>query len=93
MRYKQRYIVFTYKNNDPFKVIKQRFAEFYGKVGLADSGIKLISFNEKTHCGILRVFFPYFSKIKAVLALSVTLGFRVLGVSGTLKKAREKFVL
>lgn len=69
------------------KKIEQAILEFLGVYGYAKAGIKFISFEKEK--SIISVTTKYVSQVKAALAMQ---GLGCVGVSGTIKRAREKFL-
>jgi ribonuclease P/MRP protein subunit POP5 len=96
LREKKRYIVYKIiseekiDNNQAQKEIKNQCLRFLGELGYAKAGIQLIKPN------IIRVTTKYLDQTKMALGLIKNINNKkvivdVIGVSGILKKAREKF--
>jgi len=102
LREKKRYIVFktikegTLSFSDLKKAIIESFKELFGVIGLSNAGIDFIEYKNST--GILRVNNRYvdharasFCTLRKINKQDIIL--RTIGVSGILKKAKNKFTI
>jgi RNase P/RNase MRP subunit POP5 len=88
---KRRYLVFFIKESGNIKsIIDEALLNWLGILGYAKAGPQLIETkrSEKGSYFILNIEHLYIDSVKAALSFKA----RCLGVSGTLKKAREKFL-
>lgn len=103
MREKKRYIVFEVIadkklsfSNVAEKIFQQNL-EFLGELGCARSGLMVLD-EWKQNKGILKVNNKYLNETRAALALIKEINnqkviVKTVGVSGILKKAKEKFLI
>ena len=102
LREKKRYLVYESisENNFSSKEIKEtiilNFKELFGLDGLSKAGLEFIEFNENK--GIVKVSTKGLDMLKATFCFVRKINkddviLRSLGVSGMLKKARNKFIL
>ncbi len=98
MRFKQRYLVFEFLGNgEPFKIIPRSFSRFFGVVGLASTRYKFIDYSKESRKGIFRCSLDSVDKFRCALCLTSEfdkspVGFRLIGISGSVKQARIKFL-
>lgn len=85
LKEKKHYLVL--KTDKDFKEVENSVLEFIGTLGFAKSSVKFV-LNEKDKL-IISVNPKYVSKVKAGLALK---RISCVGVSGTIKKAMQKFM-
>ncbi len=79
---------------------KQVFAatlRFLGEIGTSKTSLRVIDFDEKKQQGIVKCTHATVDEVRATLALISDIernpaAVRVLGVSGTIKKTREKYL-
>lgn len=99
---RQRYVVFRVTGEEKFKKelllssLKKTGARFFGEMEFARIRPWLADFDFATQTGILRTDSKKVGEAKSILLLTAKIGERksrisTLGVSGTIKKAREKF--
>ncbi|MHA1230186.1 MAG: Rpp14/Pop5 family protein [Candidatus Helarchaeota archaeon] len=100
---KHRYVVFKYYAEN--EITKEEFIkglwnsiyEVFGCKGASETGLWIIEFNKNEKKGILRCDLKSLIKIRVALTLITELPrnnrimFQILGISGTIKKAKEKF--
>ncbi len=102
IRTRQRYIVFQVYGEEKFKkdevvhAITRTGTKFLGDLGYSKAKSWLIDFDSGSQKGILRIVNTEKDNIKATLVLIKELGekrarINVLGVSGTIKRAKEKW--
>ena len=102
MKNRQRYIIFsvigeeTFKNEDIHKSLTQTGIKTFGQIGFAGFGLWLTDFDDRKQKGILKINHDHKDQAKALLALAREVNgkrarFNTLGVSGTIKKAKEKW--
>lgn len=82
--------------NDVIKAISNSTLQFLGELGVSKTSLWLIDWADETQKGILKVSNRSVEAIRASLALinkinDIDVIFHVLGVSGTIKKAKEKY--
>lgn len=76
-------------------IIHKNYIQLYGEYGLADANIALIDYRENK--GVLRTTNKALENTKTVLALirlfnKKEVRFKILGVSGTIKKCKKKYL-
>jgi ribonuclease P/MRP protein subunit POP5 len=103
LRDKNRYIAFEIIGERPFKKeeVKRKIweasLEFLGVLGSARAKPWFISFDEKSQRGIVRVERTHVEELRLALTLIRDINgskalFRTLGVSGTIKRLKRKFL-
>jgi len=106
LREKKRYIAFEIVSEGQIKdisavsrQIKDNSLNFFGELGLANAGLMVVEdcWNRDAQRGIIRVNNKYMNHAKASLALISAIDgkealVRSLGASGTLKKAKDKYM-
>lgn len=93
LKEKKHYLVLTSEEAEE-KDIKKAILDFIGVLGYAKAGIFFVEqerINSKENCFILSVTTSHVDRIKVSISLMKP-KVRCLGVSGTIKKAREKFL-
>ena len=104
LKEKKRYVVFDVISDSKINAdelvncINKRCFEFMGILHFAKAGVLILKNQFSDHKGMLRVNHKYVDHIKAALMMITKINnkkvnIRAIGVSGILKKAREKFVL
>lgn len=101
-RERNRYLVYEVLSDSPVsgedigKTIWRTALQFLGELGVSRTSLRVVDFDEKKQKGVVKVNHRSVEEGRAVLALvreinkkEVTL--HVLGVSGILKKARQKW--
>lgn len=102
MREKKRYIVFEVMEKKPLdfkevkKAINETMLQFLGELGAAKAGIIILD-EWKDNKGIMKTNNKYVNEAKTALILTKEIenekvAIRVLGVSGIIKKAKNKFL-
>ena len=102
LRERNRYVVFEFisdfkfEREDVTKAVWGSALEFLGDLGLSRISLKIIEWDTDRQRGVLKVNHKSTENIRAALALikeinKIQVIFHVLGISGTLKTAREKF--
>jgi RNase P/RNase MRP subunit POP5 len=98
MREKKRYVVFE-TITDEFslkkaeKSIIENSLKLLGEFGISKSGLMLLSDSWEKNKGIIKINPKYVDELKVSLGLMKgDIIINVLGVSGTLKKAKQKFM-
>ncbi|ODS39161.1 MAG: hypothetical protein A7316_06280 [Candidatus Altiarchaeales archaeon WOR_SM1_86-2] len=103
LRERNRYVVFEiisenngFSKGDVSKVIQNASLRFLGELGVSKMSLWLIEWNGETRKGILKVNHKSVDEMRASIALIREINgkraiFHVLGVSGTIKRAREKY--
>ncbi|MBU4266488.1 MAG: hypothetical protein L6243_04090 [Candidatus Altiarchaeales archaeon] len=102
-RERNRYLAFEAISDSPLKrdeiirAIQNSCLNFLGELGTSKTGLWLMDWDAKTKKGILKVTHKTVDEVRASMALVKEINrqsciIRVLGVSGTVKKAREKFI-
>ena len=103
LRERNRYMVFeiisengSFSKRDVSKVIQNTSLQFLGELGVSKMSLWLIEWNDETKKGILKVNHKSVNEMRASIALIKEINgkkatFHVLGVSGTIKRAREKY--
>lgn len=93
MREKKRYVVVTFNKKLPkkqaYKLVDSALLEFLGLLGYAKANPKFIQFDAAKGKVIICVNRKELSDVKSALVLA---GLACVGVSGILKKARQKFL-
>ncbi len=105
MREKERYIVFEVISEGNFsydelsRSIWFTALTFLGELGVSSCGIKLIRnlWDERSKRGVIRCFHNKIEEVRAALTMIRKIGnanvlIHVLGVTGTIKSARRKFL-
>ena len=98
MRFKQRYLVFEFVGSgEPFKIIPRSFSRFFGVLGLANTRYKFVEYDKVKKMGIFRCSLNSIDMFRCALCLvnkfdNELVGFRIIGVSGSIKQARIKFL-
>ena len=102
LREKKRYVVFKIigKNIDRKKAEKEIYEnllKFLGEFGVAKANIKIIRNTWKNNMGIIKVNVKHLNETKTSLGLIKKIDNKkvivdVVGVSGILKKAKQKFL-
>lgn len=103
LREKNRYIAFEsisnskFSRNDIVRVIWNSILKFFGEIGASKTSLWVMDWDEKKQKGILKVNHKSVDVIRTSLALIDSINgyrviFNVLGISGTIKKAREKYL-
>lgn len=102
LREKKRYVVFEViakedTINFPEKEIKQAFLQLFGEVGLGEAGLIFLHNKYKNNKGIVKVNYKNVDKLKASFCMITKINnqkatIKSVGVSGTLKKAQEKYL-
>ena len=102
-RERNRYLAFETISDSPFKrdeiirAIQNSCLNFLGELGTSKTGLWLMDWDGRKKKGILKVTHKTVDEVRASMALVKEISrkpciLRVLGVSGTVKKAREKFI-
>jgi len=92
MREKRHYLIVLVDDCQPEKFIKDAILSYIGTLGWAKAGPQIIEtgrLNGKNYI-ILSVITKWQDNIKAALAVSGKC--RIIGISGTIKKAKEKWL-
>lgn len=103
LRERNRYIAFELISESRFKrdeIVREVWNSvliFLGESGASRTSLWLIEWNENEQNGILKVNHNSVDDVRAALAFVKDINkkdciFHILGVSGTIKKAREKFL-
>jgi ribonuclease P/MRP protein subunit POP5 len=105
LRERRRYLVFEVisereiERKELLKEIWDCIYSLYGDVGVSESKIWLIQYDKRAGIGILRCAHKKVEEVRAALAClhsvnetRTRIGIRVLGISGTIKGARKKFL-
>jgi ribonuclease P/MRP protein subunit POP5 len=103
LREKKRYIAFQvegerqYSKREVVREIVNQSLSFFGESGASEFNLWVVEFNEALQQGFLVCHNKAVGKLKACLGLIGSIGeekvhFRVLGVSGTIKSLRRKFL-
>jgi RNase P/RNase MRP subunit POP5 len=98
LREKKRYVVFDVKTSDfdtkeVEKLIVDNALKFMGEFGISKAGFMILSDSWNDKKGIIKINPKYVDEIKMVLGLiKGKIIVNTLGVSGTLKKAKQKFI-
>jgi len=97
LKERNRYLVYYIKNNKKFtineikKELNKAMLQFLGELEYAKANILILDDFKKSR-GIVKVSNKYVDKVKVALMLIKTFVVETKGVSGTLKKARIKFI-
>ena len=97
LKERNRYLVYQIKNNKKFslveikKELQKAMLQFLGDFEYAKANILILDDFKKDR-GIIKVNNKYVDKVKVALMLIKTFVVETKGVSGTLKKARIKFI-
>ncbi|PIU76224.1 hypothetical protein COS75_00180 [Candidatus Pacearchaeota archaeon CG06_land_8_20_14_3_00_35_12] len=97
LREKRHYLLIKVESSGPEKEIKKEIdnsiLRFLGILGYAKAGPKIIAVTSKNNNSyiILSILTKYVDSAKASIALIKEFQCRCIGVSGTIKKLREKF--
>ncbi|MEM2918598.1 MAG: Rpp14/Pop5 family protein [Candidatus Altiarchaeota archaeon] len=103
LRERNRYLAFEiiserkFSKEDVTKAIWNSALKFLGELGTGKTSLRLIEWNEEKQHGIIKVNHKSVDEIRAAIALikeinSIPIIPRVLGVSGTIKKTRERWL-
>lgn len=98
MREKKRYVVFEtitdkFDSKKTEKLIMDNNLRFMGEFGISKSGLMFLSDSWNKNKGIIKINPKYVDELKMALGLiKGDIIVNVLGVSGTLKKAKQKFM-
>jgi len=103
LRERDRYIAFELISNSRFgrdevvRAVWNTTLRFLGEYGTSKTSLWLMDWNEEKQNGILKVNHRSVEEVRAALALlrDINKGdciFHVLGVSGTIKKTRERYL-
>jgi len=103
LRERNRYLVFeaisdaSLKRDEVIRAIQNSCLAFLGELGTSRVGLWLMDWDARKRKGILKVTHKSVDEVRASMALVKDIGrkpciLKVLGVSGTVKKAREKFL-
>jgi len=104
LRERNRYLTLELLSDSNFgreeliKAIQNSCLNFLGELGTSKTSLWLLDWDERKRKGILKVNHKSVDEVRASLALIKEINkkpciLHVLGVSGTVKKAREKFTL
>jgi len=100
---KHRYIAFKYYSEENItkeeilNKIWESIYSMFGCIGAAETGLWMIDLDEKNNRGIIRCDLPSLNKVRVAMVLITRIKenkpfmFKILGVSGTIKKAKEKY--
>jgi len=95
LKERNRYLVYEIKSKKSFsdikKELKKATLQFLGEFEYAKANILILDDFKKSR-GIIKVNNKYVDKVKVALMLIKTFTVETKGVSGTLKKARIKFI-
>jgi len=102
-RERNRYLAFetisdsTFKRDEIIRAIQNSCLGFLGELGTSKTGLWLMDWDGRKRKGILKVTHKTVDEVRASMALVKDIGrkpciLKVLGVSGTVKAAREKFI-
>jgi RNase P/RNase MRP subunit POP5 len=91
LREKRHYLVVLVENENPERIVKDAILSYLGEWGLASSGAQIVEVGQSKgkNYAIVSVITKWQSNVKAALALK---NLKVIGISGTIKKAKEKFL-
>lgn len=98
LKEKKRYIVFEvitekFDRNRAQSILESECLKFLGEFGIAKSGFSIITDCWEKNKGIIKANPKYVNEVKMALSLvKGNLIFNVIGVSGTLNKAKQKFI-
>jgi len=101
LKRKKRYVAFfvftdsRLSESDVVSAVHHSIMELFGETGLSTAGFSLVEY--QNGCGIMKCNLDFLDKFKFSLAFIERIGdarvsFIVLGVSGTIKSARRKFI-
>ncbi|MFH1424164.1 MAG: Rpp14/Pop5 family protein [archaeon] len=87
-----------FKETDVVKAMVSSILRFHGELGASYTNVWMIEFNEGKQNGIMRCSHTAVQEVVAAVTLITKIddkdaGFNILGVSGTIKKCREKFLI
>ena len=102
LRERNRYIVYKIRADKPFtqeevgKTIWSHSLRFLGELGVSQSGLRIVDFNQKKQAGIIKCTHTTVEQVRASLALiseisQTPAALDVVYVSGTIKKAKEQY--
>ena len=95
LKERNRYLVYEIKGNKNFteikKELKKSMLQFLGEFEYAKANILILD-DFKKNKGIIKLSHKYVDKVKVALMLIKSFTVETKGVSGTLKKARIKFI-
>ncbi len=103
LRERRRYIAFElmskarFTGNQIVQSIKQEVLEFLGEVGYADADFEIVFYDPDSKLGIARTTDKMEGRVVTAITLLPAIlgkkaGIKVLGVSGTINKAKTKFL-
>lgn len=103
LRERNRYLAFEiiserkFSKDDVIKAIWNSSLNFLGELGTGKTSLRLIDWDEEKQHGIIKVNHKSVNEIRAAIALikeinSTRIIPRVKGISGTIKKTREKWL-
>ncbi len=103
LKEKKRYIVFEIISDEKIditlvkKTISEDCLKFLGELGVSRSGLMIISDQFKDNIGVVKANNKYVDEVKTALSLIKKVDNKkvivnTIGVSGTLKKAKIKFI-
>lgn len=103
LKERKRYVVYEIYSEQPLgtqeivQTIEQKLHEFLGVLGMAKAGVMILAKDIVGNKGIIRVGHKYVDDVKMALSLITTIdNTKVIvtprGVSGILKKARERYI-
>ena len=98
LREKKRYVVFDIKTDDFDKkkienIIADTALKFMGDFGISKAGFMILSDSWNGKKGIIKINSKYVDEIKMVLGLiKGNIIVNTVGVSGTLKRSKQKFM-
>ena len=98
MREKKRYVVFEtivdkFEQKKVEAILNENCLKFMGEFGVSKSGFMLLNDSWKKNKGIIKIDPKHVDELKMALGLITgKVIVNVLGVSGTLKKAKQKFM-
>lgn len=101
LKEKKRYVVFEIISEEkissvPEKEIKEAFMQLFGEIGLGNAGLIFLRNKYSGTKGIIKVNNKCVDQLKASFCMVKNIGknkviIKSVGVSGTLKKAQEKY--
>ena len=98
LREKKRYVVFesvadSFDKQKIEKLIEEACLKFIGENGYSKAGIMILKDSWKRNKGVIKVNTKYVDEVKMSLGLiKGKIIVNAIGVSGTLKKAKQKFM-
>ncbi|MBW6462387.1 MAG: ribonuclease P protein component 2 [DPANN group archaeon] len=105
MEIRERYIIFSivsenkYSLENTVKTIWSSILQLFGEVGSSEFNVWIPSnlYNENTNTGIIRCSHNHVQQVRASLALIKSIDnkpliFKTLGVTGTIRSAKDKFL-